>query len=91
MAKIQWSVSTINSFFKTSLNQKNSQMDGIYNSLNDASMIKKGSYSKLMKAYYSELKEKKDSLESKEKSDTSTYNNMGQKTERNNSVLDELI
>lgn len=62
MAGIQWNSSSINSFFKTSLNQSNSSpMSGIYNSINNAAQIKNGSYSKLMKSYYAELKKQQNS------------------------------
>lgn len=98
MARIQWSSSTINSFFSTSLNQKSTPMDGIYNSLGDAAMIKRGAYSKLMKAYYAEMKKKNDTTTEKETTDskkdkknTTTYDSTGKKTETKESVLDKLI
>lgn len=62
MAGIQWNSTSINSFFRTSLNQSNSSpMSGIYNSINNAAQIKNGGYSKLMKSYYTELKKQQNS------------------------------
>lgn len=54
MSSIQWTSSTINSYFKTSLKQSGNT---IYDCLGDAALIKSGSYSKLMKSYYATLKE----------------------------------
>lgn len=56
MANIQWTSSSINSFFQTSLNQKNSTgFNSMYSLLGDASMIRSGGYYKLMDAYYKEV------------------------------------
>lgn len=57
MANIQWTSSSINSFFQTSLNQKNSTgFNSMYSLLGDASLIRSGGYYKLMDAYYKEVK-----------------------------------
>lgn len=56
MANIQWTSSSINSFFSTSLNQNNTGFNGLYSLLGDASLIRSGSYYKLMDSYYKNVK-----------------------------------
>lgn len=58
MSSIQWTSSTLNSYFKTSLNQSD---NSLYSCLSDAALIKSGTYSKLMKSYYAALSQKQDS------------------------------
>ncbi|MBQ7942767.1 MAG: hypothetical protein IJ326_01760 [Lachnospiraceae bacterium] len=56
MANIQWTSSSISSFFNTSLNQNTTGFNGLYSLLGDASLIRSGSYYKLMDAYYKNVK-----------------------------------
>lgn len=80
MANIQWTSSSINSFFNTSLNQKTTGFNGLYSLLGDASLIRSGSYYKLMDAYYKNVKnqntestsETKESAKTEESKDTNT-------------------
>lgn len=77
MANISWTSSSISTYFKTSLGNKSSVFDSLYSSLGDAKMIKNGTYGKLMKSYYAELKEQSDAeaasvAESEESEDTSS-------------------
>ena len=48
MANISWTSSSINSFFNTSLGNPTSAFGSLYSSLGDASLIKRGTYHKLM-------------------------------------------
>lgn len=89
MANISWTSSSINSFFNTSLGNPSSNFSGIYNSLNDAALIKSGSYHKLMDSYYKTLK-------SSEKTSTSTESKTEETTtektsSRKSTVMDELL
>lgn len=68
MPSIQWTSSTLNSYFKTSLNQSD---NSLYSCLSDAALIKSGTYSKLMKSYYAALAEKQAS-ETKDAGDETT-------------------
>ena len=101
MPSIQWNSSTINSYFKTSLNQSGSSL---YDCLSDAALIKSGSYSKLMKSYYAAVKKqqteateettKKATSSEKSESDSSkniTYNSNATKNQTVESLLDTLI
>ena len=99
MANISWTSSSINSFFNTSLNT-NSPFSNIYSSLNDAAMIKSGSYKKLMTSYVDELKSSSsdDTTSSsdsttKKKANAYTYdkNSSTAKSSITNKVLDELL
>lgn len=74
MANIQWTSSTINSFFSTSLNQKDTGMNSLYSLLGDASLIRSGSYYKLMDSYYKTVKNKdtENTSDKKESSNTTT-------------------
>ncbi len=56
MANIQWTSSSISNFFNTSLNQKTTGFNGLYSLLGDASLIRSGSYYKLMDSYYKNVK-----------------------------------
>lgn len=74
MANIQWTSSSINSFFQTSLNQKNTTgFHSMYSLLGEASMIRSGGYYKLMDAYYKEVSAQKaaDSKSENPKTDSS--------------------
>ena len=71
MANIQWTSSSINSFFQTSLNQKNTTgFNSMYSLLSESSMIRSGGYYKLMDAYYKEVKAQKAEDSKKESSKT---------------------
>lgn len=67
MAGINWTSNSISNFFRTSLNQSNSGMNNLYSLLGDRTLIKSGSYHKLMDAYV-----KKIDKESKEDTKTKT-------------------
>ena len=89
MANISWTSISINSFFNTSLGNPSSAFSGIYNSLNDAALIKSGSYHKLMDSYYKTMKTSSDTASSTEtkKEDTTTEKT----TSRKSTVMDELL
>lgn len=94
MANIQWTSSSINSFFQTSLNQKNTTgFNSMYSLLGDASMIRSGSYYKLMDAYYKEVKAQNAESTKAEKTTSSyvSYNSSGTKTQTSTSTLDTSI
>ena len=105
MANISWTSSSINSFFNTSLGNPTSAFGSLYSSLGDASLIKRGTYHKLMDSYYSSVKNS-DSKADTSKADTSTDKTTTKKTHANkytydstsksstkitNKVLDELL
>lgn len=92
MANIQWTSSSINSFFNTSLNQKNTGMNSLYSLLGDASLIRSGSYYKLMDSYYKNVKNKdsESTSESKESSKT-TSNKKTDKTSATTEIKKEEI
>lgn len=71
MANIQWTSASINSFFNTSLNQKTTGFNGLYSLLGDASLIRSGSYYKLMDSYYKNVKNQ-DTSKTEESSKTSS-------------------
>lgn len=102
MANIQWDSSSINNYINHSLGKsaKQNGFNGLYTLLSDASLIRKGSYHKLMSAYYTKLKDDnvKEDSSSKDKTtdfskNASAYNKTGEATPSKNtsSVLDELI
>ena len=107
MANISWTSSSINSFFNTSLGNPSSSFSGIYSSLGDASLVKRGVYHKLMDSYYSSIKSSdaasSDKTSSDKKADTTdtkklkhanayTYDSTAKKTSSiTNKVLDELL
>lgn len=94
MTNISWNFSSINNFFNTSLGNPSSAFSGIYSSLNDAALIKSGSYHKLMDSYYKTVK-------SSNKTSADTNTSSDKKTEAakekesgskiKNKVLDELL
>lgn len=47
---------SINSFFNTSFGSSNSMFGNFYSNLSDASMIKSGTYKKLMRSYFNDVK-----------------------------------
>lgn len=70
MANIQWTSSAIQSYFNTSLNRKDSSgLNNMYQLLNDAALIKSGSYHKLVDSYYAELKKTASSSSTAAKTD----------------------
>lgn len=97
MAGIQWTSSSIQSFFQTSLNQSTSGINSLYSLLSDKSLIQSGSYHKLMDAYVKKLKSSSDSSESSSTSSTSststTYDSTGTKstTVSTDSIIDTLV
>ena len=93
MAGIQWTSSSINNFFSTSLNQKNTGMNSLYGLLSDASLIKTGSYHKLMDAYVKQVKKQNAEKDSDSKTETSNslYDKNGLKQTNPESILNELI
>lgn len=88
MANIQWTSSSINSFFQTSLNQKNTTgFNNMYSLLSEASMIRSGGYYKLMDAYYKEVKAQKTEKTKAEdtKTDKNTEDSNNTTSKRSNS------
>lgn len=88
MANISWTSSSINSFFNTSLGNPKSAFSGLYSSLNDAALIKSGSYHKLMDSYYKTMKSS-DETSSDQKTESTTKSESGSKIK--NEILDELL
>ncbi len=88
MANISWTSSSINSFFNTSLGNPKSAFSGLYSSLNDAALIKSGSYHRLMDSYYKTMKSS-DETSSDKKTESTTQSESGSKIK--NKVLDELL
>lgn len=89
MANISWTSSSINSFFNTSLGNPKSAFSGIYSSLNDAALIKSGTYHRLMDSYYKTMKS---SDEDSSSAKTETKDTTTEKTSsRKSTVMDELL
>ena len=87
MANISWTSSSINSFFNTSLGNPTSAFGSLYSSLGDASLIKRGTYHKLMDSYYSSVKNS-DSKADTSKDSTSTDKTTTKKTHANKYTYD---
>lgn len=88
MANISWTSSSISNFFNTSLGNPNSAFSGLYNSLNDAALIKSGSYYKLMDSYYKTMKSSDESSSDKK---TESTKDSESSSKVKNTVLDELL
>jgi hypothetical protein len=80
MANISWTSSSINSFFNTSLGNPTSAFGSLYSSLGDASLIKRGTYHKLMDSYYSSVKNSDSKADTSSKTDTSKADTSTDKT-----------
>lgn len=80
MANISWTSSSINSFFNTSLGNPTSALGSLYSSLGDASLIKRGTYHKLMDSYYSSVKNSDSKADTSSKTDTSKDSTSTDKT-----------
>lgn len=80
MANISWTSSSINSFFNTSLGNPTSAFGNLYSSLGDASLIKRGTYHKLMDSYYSSVKNSDSKADTSSKTDTSKDSTSTDKT-----------
>jgi len=80
MANISWTSSSINSFFNTSLGNPTSAFGSLYSSLGDASLIKRGTYHKLMDSYYSSVKNSDSNADTSSKTDTSKADTSTDKT-----------
>lgn len=80
MANISWTSSSINSFFNTSLGNPTSALGSLYSSLGDASLIKRGTYHKLMDSYYSSVKNSDSKADTSSKTDTSKADTSTDKT-----------
>lgn len=80
MANISWTSSSINSFFYTSLGNPTSAFGSLYSSLGDASLIKRGTYHKLMDSYYSSVKNSDSKADTSSKTDTSKDSTSTDKT-----------
>ena len=101
MAGIQWTSSSIQSFFQTSLNQSTSGINSLYSLLGDKALIQSGSYHKLMDAYVKKVKSESSTSttttttdEDTTKTTTSTtYDSTGTKTSSltTDSIIDTLI
>lgn len=93
MANIQWTSSSINSFFQTSLIQKNTTaFNNMYSLLGEASMIRSGGYYKLMDAYYKEVAAQKSESaksDSAKKENTKTDTNKAEETKNTTSKRSE--
>lgn len=72
MANISWTSSSIYSYFNTSLGNPSYAFGNLYNSLGDASLIKNGTYHKLMNSYFTSVAESNSSTSSQ---DTQTTTN----------------
>lgn len=89
MANIQWTSSSINSFFQTSLNQKNTTgFNSMYSLLGEASMIRSGGYYKLMDAYYKEVAAQK--AENTKSDDAKSANTDSSKTDDTKTTTSKL-
>ena len=75
MANISWTSSSINSFFNTSLGNPTSAFGSLYSSL-----IKRGTYHKLMDSYYSSVKNSDSKADTSSKTDTSKADTSTDKT-----------
>ena len=80
MANISWTSSSINSFFNNSLGNPTSAFGSLYSSLGDASLIKRGTYHKLMDSYYSTVKNSDSRTDTSSKTDTSKDSTSTDKT-----------
>lgn len=93
MSSISWNSTSLNNYFNTSLGRSSSSdsMSSLYSSLSDASMIKSGSYKKLMRSYFNEVQsdsktsDSKSSSSSKSSSDTSSTNQTSSKSSSSSS------
>lgn len=88
-----WTSSSINNFFNSSLG---TTQNSFYSSLGDLSMIRSGSYKKLMNSYIDSIKSESDSSTSTTKKHQSansyTYSNDSDTGSKiTNKVLDELL
>ena len=95
MANISWTSSSINSFFNTSLGNPTSAFGSLYSCLGDASLIKRGTYHKLMDSYYSSVKNSDSKADTSSKTDTSkdstsTDKTTTKKTHANNILMTVL-
>lgn len=63
---------SINSFFNTSFGSSNSMFGNFYSNLSDASMIKSGTYKKLMRSYFNDVKSTSSDTSSKTTSSSSS-------------------
>lgn len=84
MANISWTSTSINNFFNSSLGNPSYTFGNLYSSLGNASLIKSGTYKRLMDSYYSSVVNSKE--ESSNKTDTSTTD-----TSKKENVLDKLL
>lgn len=84
MANISWTSTSINNFFNSSLGNPSYTFGNLYSSLGNASLIKSGTYKRLMDSYYSNVVNSKE--ESSNKTDTSTTD-----TSKKETVLDKLL
>lgn len=84
MANISWTSTSINNFFNSSLGNPSYTFGNLYSSLGNASLIKSGTYKRLMDSYYSSVVNSKE--ESSNKTDTSTTD-----TSKKETVLDKLL
>ena len=102
MAGVNWTSSSIQSFFQTSLNQSTTGINSLYSLLGDKALIKSGSYHKLMDAYVKKVKSESDTTSSSEDStstakateqNTTTYDSTGTKTSTlsTDSIIDTLV
>ena len=89
MANISWTSTSINNFFNSSLGNPSYTFGNLYSSLGNASLIKSGTYKRLMDSYYSSVVNSKE--ESSNKTDTSTTDTSTTDTSKKENVLDKLL
>ncbi len=88
MANIQWTSTSISNFFSTSLNQKNTGFNGLYGLLGDASLIRSGSYHKLMDSYYKNVKNQ--NTDSTSKTEDTSKTNSSTEEAKKEEIWDKL-
>lgn len=99
MANISWTSSSIHSYFNTSLGNPSYAFGSLYNSLGDASLIKNGTYHKLMNSYFTSVKDSDSSTSSQntqtttnKHANTYTYDSKAKTSSTvSNKVLNELL
>ena len=84
MSSIFWNSTSINNYFNTSLGNPNYSFGNVYSALNDASLIKSGTYGKLMDSYFSTVK-------SSDASDSASNTDNKTSSPIKNTVLDDLL
>ena len=88
MANIYWNSTSINNYFNTSLGKPAYSFGNMYSTLNDAALIKSGSYGRLMDSYFSTV----NNSDSADKSTAASQNSDTKGSSAiKNTVLDDLL